>query len=41
MAIYEITSDRLEKIPETCFASEGIKEREDLQRVTRTNRRLD
>lgn len=35
MAIYEITKDRLEKIPETSFASEGIKERDDLQRLLR------
>jgi hypothetical protein len=35
MAIYEITSNRLEKVPETSFASEGIKERDDLQRLLR------
>lgn len=35
MAIYEITDSKLEKIPETNFASEGIKEREDLQRLLR------
>ncbi|MFC1536856.1 hypothetical protein ACFL48_03450 [Pseudomonadota bacterium] len=35
MAIYEITSERLEKVAETNFASEGIKEREDLQRLLR------
>jgi len=35
MAIYEITADRLEKVPETSFASEGIKERDDLQRLLR------
>ncbi len=33
MAIYEITADSLNKIPETSFATEGIKEREDLQRL--------
>lgn len=33
MAVYEITTDRLKKIPETNFAAEGIKEREDLQRL--------
>lgn len=35
MAIYEITTDKLEKIPETNFAHEGIKERDDLQRLLR------
>ncbi|MCG7988389.1 MAG: hypothetical protein ABW157_19825 [Candidatus Thiodiazotropha sp. LLP2] len=35
MAIYEITEDGLDKIPETDFSSEGIKEREDLQRLLR------
>lgn len=33
MAIYEITPDSLAKISETSFASEGIREREDLQRL--------
>ena len=35
MAIYEITSNRLEPISETSFAVQGIKEREDLQRLLR------
>lgn len=35
MAIYEISQDRLERIPETDFLSEGIKERNDLQRLIR------
>ena len=35
MAIYEITPDKLEKVPETNFATEGIKERDDLQRLLR------
>lgn len=35
MAIYELTADKLEKIPETSFALEGIKERDDLQRLLR------
>ncbi|WP_275100340.1 hypothetical protein [Sedimenticola hydrogenitrophicus] len=35
MAIYEISRDRFERIPETDFLSEGIKERSDLQRILR------
>lgn len=35
MAIYEITENGLDKIPETNFQLEGIKEREDLQRLLR------
>jgi RecB family endonuclease NucS len=35
MAIYEISQHRFEKIPETDFQSEGIKERSDLQRLLR------
>ncbi|WP_321529344.1 hypothetical protein [Sedimenticola selenatireducens] len=35
MAIYEISQDRFERIPETDFLSEGIKERNDLQRLLR------
>jgi len=35
MAVYEITPNKLRKIPETNFESEGIKEREDLQRLLR------
>lgn len=35
MAIYEITADSLRKIDETSFAEEGIKERNDLQRLLR------
>lgn len=35
MAIYEITNDKLLKLPETTFATEGIKERNDLQRLLR------
>ncbi|MDH5634090.1 MAG: hypothetical protein OEZ10_14045 [Gammaproteobacteria bacterium] len=35
MAIYEIDSDKLIKMPETSFATEGIRERDDLQRLLR------
>ncbi|MBI3187272.1 MAG: hypothetical protein HYZ31_05280 [Gammaproteobacteria bacterium] len=33
MAVYEITPSMLRQLPETSFASEGIKERDDLQRL--------
>ena len=33
MAVYEITENRLDKTPETDFNSEGIKGREDFQRL--------
>jgi len=33
MPLYEITSDALERIPDTSFAGEGIRERQDLQRL--------
>jgi len=36
MAIYELQSDRLEKLPRTSFGQSGIKERQDLQRLLRT-----
>ncbi len=35
MAIYEIKPDRLGKVPETTFSAEGIRERDDLQRLLR------
>jgi hypothetical protein len=35
MAIYEITPDKLERVPETTFSSQGIRERDDLQRLLR------
>jgi hypothetical protein len=35
MAIYQITDDKLEAVPATTFAEEGIKERDDLQRLLR------
>lgn len=35
MAIYEITANNLKKVPETSFAAEGIKERDDIQRLLR------
>jgi len=35
MPIYEITSDRLEVIPETTFQAVGLRERQDLQRLLR------
>ena len=33
MAVYEVTPEKLKRIPETTFASVGIKERNDLQRL--------
>jgi hypothetical protein len=35
MAIYEITANHLKKVPETSFAAEGIRERDDIQRLLR------
>jgi len=35
MPIYELRDDRIHSVPRTHFASEGIKEREDLQRLLR------
>ncbi len=35
MAIYELQSDKLEKLPRTSFGQSGIKERQDLQRILR------
>jgi len=37
MTIYEVTSDQIKKLDETTFGNEGIKEREDLQRLLREN----
>jgi hypothetical protein len=36
MAIYEITTDQIRKIPETTFGSVGLRERGDLQRLLRS-----
>jgi hypothetical protein len=36
MPIYEMMSDRLRRIEETCFELAGIRERGDLQRLLRT-----
>ena len=36
MAIYELQSDKLHKLPRTSFGQSGIKERQDLQRLLRT-----
>lgn len=36
MAIYEISTDRIRKIDETSFSSAGLRERQDLQRLLRT-----
>lgn len=36
MAIYEITSDRIRRISETSFGAAGVLEREDLQRLLRS-----
>lgn len=36
MAIYELTEDQFKKLDETSFASMGVKERSDLQRLLRT-----
>lgn len=36
MAIYEISSDKFRKIDETSFSSAGLRERQDLQRLLRT-----
>jgi hypothetical protein len=35
MAIYQITSDSINTIPETTFAAAGLSERSDLQRFLR------
>jgi hypothetical protein len=35
MAIYEITTDQIRKIPETTFSLAGLRERYDLQRLLR------
>jgi hypothetical protein len=35
MPIYEVTSDRIQKLAETSFARAGLREREDLQRLLR------
>lgn len=37
MAIYKITTDKIEPLPATSFALRGIKERSDLQRLLRAN----
>jgi len=36
MAIYEITSDQIRKIPETTYSLAGLRERYDLQRLLRS-----
>ena len=36
MAIYEISSDKIRKIEETSFSSAGLRERQDLQRLLRS-----
>ena len=37
MAIYEITSDQIRKIPETTFSLTGLRGRYDLQRLLRSH----
>ena len=37
MSIYEITSDQIKKLDETTFDKQGIKERDDLQRLLLKN----
>jgi len=37
MAIYQINSDDISAIQETNFASQSLKEREDLQRLLKKN----
>lgn len=36
MAIYEISSNQFRKIDETSFSSAGLRERQDLQRLLRS-----
>jgi len=36
MAIYEITTDQIRKIPEITFSLAGLRERNDLQRLLRS-----
>ena len=36
MAIYELSADSFRRIPETTFREQGLQERQDLQRLLRT-----
>jgi hypothetical protein len=40
MAIYEITLDQIREIPETTFSAAGLRERDDLQRLLRSQFRV-
>ena len=36
MSIFELEKDRIVQLPETSFSAEGVKERQDLQRILRS-----
>ena len=37
MSIFELEKDRIVQLPETSFSAEGVKERQDLQRILRSS----